>query len=390
MKSFNNILLAISLLLLCSHSFAQNKTFVANPTRISLFCEFERAFTEKDIKSIENLCYEPFKNNPYYKILLNYVSLHKINTNYCTSDYKKFFVNKTDATKGVTVTFFQRKPNDFWLVKDATNVQNGQEQIISDKYLSPLAEGINFKAFLDKSSNMSGIAPYGKLNNTSNLETTDIGQVILRNLIVYDTNGKIIDFIYLKIKYFDANPTLKGLQAGFLIIDAGSQKDLYKQEEDLFLKYKVYSEVGINIAETNKIICADLEADTPTIPTTKLEEISINIIRSNNEQNCIVIEFDINDTTKLKQIADAFNSKKKFVNNAITLALVHNNLKFVFNQTEIAVSEKRLQKQNIGLSANQDAIIIQLSKSFQGLNNFITGFDDKDGSPIFKIYANLK
>jgi hypothetical protein len=392
MKATNISLSAIVLLFLCKYSFAQNIPFVANPTRISFFCEFERAFTEKDTKSIESLLYEGFKNNPYYSTLLNYVSLYKVNTNYCTSDYKKFFINKTDATKGVTVTFVQRKPNDVWLVQDATNVQSEKEQVITNKSLSSMDEGINFKAFLDKSSNMVGIAPYGKLNNTSNLETTDVSQVVLKNLIIYDTNGKIIDFIYLKIKYFEANPTLKGLQAGFLIIDAGSQKDLYKQEEDLFLKYKVYGDLGIDVTEKNKIICAYLEKEETTISISKAEEININIIRSNPNQDRIVIEFDINDTTKLRQITEAFNSKKSFTNGKITLPLVHNNLKFVFKQSEIEISEKGLRKQNITLVSNQENVVIQLSKEFTTLQNFTIGEvkKDDDGNVVFKIYALLK
>jgi hypothetical protein len=192
------------------------------------------------------------------------------------------------------------------------------------------------------------------------------------------------------MQYFDFVENKQGnviiKRKGFLITDAGSQKDLYKQTEDLYIKWKIFGENSVKIGEKNNIICLN-----NTDNTQKLEEIFINKIISNSNQDRIVIEFKINDSTKLNQISEAFNSKKSFVNGKITLPLVSNNLKFVFNQTKKAFSEEVLNDQNITLTINQDSMLIQLTKSFTTLENFKVLISKDDvGNTIFKIYADLK
>jgi len=210
-------------------------------------------FSSNKEQKLKKISAPNFISSNRFKLIYRYASQYKINMNYRIEECNQEFIVNENEKNVIRIVFKKGVGDKYWLIKDAYKIKNGQIENYKNYGFYPNSINRNFQDFLGALNsnsiyNYTGLSKYGNLNvkdvqflKSNKINLSKNSKLFVKNLIIFDNNNRIIDIIYVTLKYFSiGSKDGDSYKGGYLLIDSGSMSDFVTKnpsESNLYLLY---------------------------------------------------------------------------------------------------------------------------------------------------------
>jgi len=216
----------------------------------------DNLFQSRQADYLDKISTSHFQQSKWYKELQKYVESYHLNLNHASETATQEFIINGNDRHVLVVDFDQSKETNLWYIADAYVKKGRQQQVFTRRGFRPNEFERHFSALVQKIQNGQiwpyySLAPHGKLNSSffkgKTLSLSREKSIKVKDIIIHDGNNRIIDVIFLTLRYYPAGYREGAIyKSGWLIDGGGPVKALYNPGENLYLDIITNQDLDLN------------------------------------------------------------------------------------------------------------------------------------------------